>query len=281
MELRGQHRCFGGSVGYYSHDSDVNRCSMRFAVFVPPGEGPFPVLWWLSGLTCTEENFTSKAGAFRAAAELGILIVVADTSPRGEAVPDDPAYDLGQGAGFYVDATRAPWATHYQMYSYVTRELPDLVFAEFPGDVARQGIAGHSMGGHGALTIGLRHPERYRSLSAFAPIVAPGQVPWGRKAFGAYLGDDPAAWRSHDACELMAAAGDRRGYPPILVDQGLDDRFLREQLQPERFAAACKAAGQPLRLRQHAGYDHSYFFVSSFIDDHLAHHAAILGRGVG
>ena len=251
---------------------------MRFSAFVPEqaSVAPVPVLWWLSGLTCTEENFTVKAGAYRKAAELGLMIVAPDTSPRGDGVADDPGYDLGQGAGFYVDATRTPWSTHFHMYSYVNAELPGVVFDAFPADPEAQGIFGHSMGGHGALTIGLKHPDRYRSLSAFAPIVAPMQCPWGHKALTAYLGDERDAWRKYDATALMAAAGDRSRRPEILVDQGVADEFLEEQLMPEKFAEACRASGQALNLRMHEGYDHSYFFIATFIDDHLHHHARIL-----
>jgi len=251
---------------------------MRFTVFLPPQseDRRVPVLWWLSGLTCTEDNFTVKAGAYRKAAEEGMCIIAPDTSPRGDEVPDDDAYDLGQGAGFYLDATNAPWADHFNMYIYLTEELPELVFANFPVDSEAQGIFGHSMGGHGALTIGLKNPERFKSISAFAPIAAPMQCPWGRKAFTAYLGDDESAWRNYDATELMNTAGDRSDCRSILIDQGLDDNFLAEQLLPNRFAAACEAAGQPLNLRKHEGYDHSYFFIASFIDDHIRHHATIL-----
>lgn len=276
METIASHRCFGGTLGYYRHSSVVNACDMRFSVFLPLGDGPFPVLWWLSGLTCTEDNFTVKAGAYRYAMQYGLMIVAPDTSPRGEDVPDDEAYDLGQGAGFYIDAQRDPWQKNFNMYSYVTEELPELVFGGFAGDESAQGICGHSMGGHGALTIGLRHPDRYRSISAFAPIVAPTLVPWGDKAFGAYLGEDRESWKQHDACELMRGAGDRSDAPPILVDQGLADDFLAEQLRPELFEAACATVGQRLVLRRHEGYDHSYFFVSSFIDEHIEHHATIL-----
>lgn len=271
-------RCFGGSLGYYRHDASTTRCSMRFTVFSPPQaeEHSVPVLWWLSGLTCTEDNFTVKAGAYRKAAEMGLMIVAPDTSPRGEGVPDDDAYDLGQGAGFYLDATHPPWSEHFHMYRYITEELPELLFTEFSGSVNDQGIFGHSMGGHGALTIGLKNPDRFRSISAFAPIVAPMQCPWGQKAFSAYLGDDQSSWREYDATELMTYAGDRSAYPKILIDQGLDDDFLAGQLMPDKFAAACEAANQRLELRKHAGYDHSYFFIASFIDDHIQHHADIL-----
>jgi len=251
---------------------------MRFSVFTPPGEGPFPTVFWLSGLTCTEDNFTTKAGAYKRAAELGLIVVAPDTSPRGPGVPDDPeeAYDFGLGAGFYVDATQEPWAKHYQMQSYVTQDLLNVVLASFACDRDRLGIMGHSMGGHGALTLGLKNPDLYKSLSAFAPIVAPSQVPWGHKALAGYLGDDRAGWSAFDACTLVSAAGDRSSYPTILIDQGRGDTFLSEQLKPELFEAACGTAGQKVTVRLHDGYDHSYFFISSFIDDHLDHHAAIL-----
>lgn len=276
METLSQFRCFEGTLGYYRHDAGTTRCPMRFSVFVPPRAGRSPVVWWLSGLTCTEDNFTVKAGAYRRAAELGLIVVAPDTSPRGEAVPDDEAYDLGQGAGFYIDASEDPWSRNFNMYSYITAELPELVSANFPVDTDAQGIFGHSMGGHGALSIGLKHPDRYRSISAFAPIVAPTQCPWGKKAFGAYLGSNIDDWKQHDSSALMAAAGDRSGFPEILIDQGAADDFLHEQLMPERFAEACRSSGQALRLRSQEGYDHSYFFIASFIDDHLLHHADIL-----
>jgi len=268
--------CFGGTVAYCSHESALTGCEMRFSIFLPEQAGPRPLLWWLSGLTCTEDNFTVKAGAYRKAAELGLIIVAPDTSPRGEQVADDDAYDLGQGAGFYLDATEAPWAANYRMYSYITEELQQLICSEFPVDVQSQGIAGHSMGGHGALTIALKKPDLYKSVSAFAPIVNPVDCPWGEKAFSAYLGAERGDWQEYDSCELMRAAGDRSGYPAILVDQGGADDFLEGQLRPERFAAACESSGQSLTLRMQDGYDHSYFFISTFIDDHLEHHAAIL-----
>jgi S-formylglutathione hydrolase len=274
------HRCFGGTLTWYRHHAATTGCPMTFTAFVPPqaADGNRPVLWWLSGLTCTAENFTSKAGAYRKAAELGLIIVAPDTSPRGETVPDDPegAYDFGLGAGFYLDATQEPWALQYRMASYVTSELPQSVFAELPGDRSRQGLFGHSMGGHGALTLGLKNPGTYRSLSAFAPICAPSQVPWGEKAFSGYLGDNRDDWSRHDATALMRAAGDRSEYPPILIDQGTADGFLEDQLRPDLFEAACGEAGQRLTLRMQEGYDHSYFFIASFIDDHLEHHARIL-----
>jgi S-formylglutathione hydrolase len=241
-----------------------------------------PALWWLSGLTCTDENFMQKAGAQRLAAELGLALVAPDTSPRGDAVPGDPGggWEFGHGAGFYVDATEAPWATHYRMHSYVVHELPELVEAELPISRERRGICGHSMGGHGALVAALRHPGRYRSVSAFAPIAHPSQCPWGRKAFGHLLGADPAAWAAWDACRLLEGGTTLRGLAgeplPLLIDQGMADSFLSEQLQPEALEAAAAAGGQPLELRRQEGYDHSYFFIASFIDDHLRHHAAAL-----
>lgn len=252
---------------------------MRFSIYIPDiaATERRPALWFLSGLTCTEDNFTVKAGAYRSASERGMIVIAPDTSPRGEAVPDDEAYDLGQGAGFYLNATQAPWADHFHMYSYITSELQQLVSAEFPVDKARQGITGHSMGGHGALTIGLKNPSLYASISAFAPIVAPMQCPWGEKAFGAYLGSERASWSEYDATELMRAAGDRSAAPEMLIDVGLADPFLAEQLKPELFSQACAEAGQALNLRQHAGHDHSYFFISSFIRDHIDHHAGLLG----
>ncbi|MEX0694345.1 MAG: S-formylglutathione hydrolase [Rhodospirillales bacterium] len=268
---------FGGTQGVYKHASQELDCEMRFAVYTPPkaASEPCPVVFWLSGLTCTEDNFTVKAGAQRVAAELGLVIVAPDTSPRGDAVPDDAdSYDFGKGAGFYLDATRQPWSKHYKMYSYITGELPALIFKHFPARADRQGIMGHSMGGHGALTIALKNPDTFASVSAFSPIVSPAQVPWGEKAFAGYLGDDRAAWAAYDATALVA--GGKRFSGEILIDQGDTDDFLNVQLRPEIFVAACKAAGQPLRLRMQAGYDHSYFFIATFIEDHLRHHAAAL-----
>ena len=267
--------CFGGTQGFYRHPSRALGGEAGFAVFVPPQAAtrPVPVLWFLAGLTCTEENFTVKAGAQRLAVELGIMLVAPDTSPRGDDVPDDPAYDFGKGAGFYLDATEAPWSAHYRMETWLTEELPTLIGAHFPADMHRQAISGHSMGGHGALTLALRHPGRFRSVSAFAPIVAPSQVPWGVKAFTGYLGPDRARWRAHDACALIE---DGRRVTDLLVDQGEADPFLREQLRPERLEAACGDAGIPLTLRRHPGYDHSYYFIATFIADHLLWHAARL-----
>ncbi|MDP4796487.1 MAG: S-formylglutathione hydrolase [Rhodospirillales bacterium] len=277
FETVSEQACFGGTQGIYKHTSQQLDCEMRFAVFTPPQatDEPRPVVFWLSGLTCTEDNFTVKAGAQRVAAELGLVIVAPDTSPRGDDVPDDKdSYDFGKGAGFYIDATRQPWSKHYKMYSYITGELPALIFKHFPARADRQGIMGHSMGGHGALTIALKNPGTYASVSAFSPIVAPSQVPWGEKAFAGYLGDDRAAWAEHDATALVAAG--KRFNGDILIDQGAADNFLKGQLKPELFVAACKAAGQPLMLRMQSGYDHSYFFIASFIEDHLRHHAAAL-----
>ncbi|HMP63614.1 MAG TPA: S-formylglutathione hydrolase, partial [Phenylobacterium sp.] len=236
----------------------------------------FPLLVWLSGLTCTEDNFTTKAGAYGAAAAHGLAILAPDTSPRGEGVADDPAYDLGQGAGFYVDATQGPWAPHFRMETYVTGDLLETVGAQFPFDREKVGVSGHSMGGHGALTLALRHPDLFRSVSAFAPICSPTRCPWGEKAFGAYLGEDRAAWADHDAARLIAAGAAQGRFDDILVDQGLADNFLEGQLKPELLEAACAAAGQKLTLRRHDGYDHSYFFMASFIADHVAFHAARL-----
>lgn len=247
---------------------------MNFALYLPrqAAQQKLPVLYWLSGLTCTEQNFIAKAGAQRYAAEHGLILVVPDTSPRGDDVADADAYDLGKGAGFYLNATQAPWDRHYRMYDYVVQELPALIETRFDVTDARA-ISGHSMGGHGALMIALKNPGRYRSVSAFAPIVAPSQVPWGEKAFSAYLGEDRAAWRDHDTCALLAAAPERL---PLLIDQGDADEFLDGQLQPERLEAAARAGGHPLTLRRQPGYDHSYYFIASFIGEHIAYHAAAL-----
>lgn len=265
-------RSHGGVQGVYRHLSSATGTPMQFSVFTPPqgaGGGKLPVLWYLSGLTCTHANVTEKGEFRRLAAELGLVIVCPDTSPRGEGVADDAGWDLGQGAGFYVDATEAPWAPHFRMWTYVTEELPALLAAQFPVDMARQGITGHSMGGHGALTVALRHPGRFKSVSAFAPIVAPTQVPWGQKAFPAYLGADPAAWQRHDAVALIEAGA---RVPEILVDQGTADGFLEGQLRPQLLDAACQKAGIALTLRMQEGYDHSYYFISSFMEDHLRWH---------
>ncbi|MFO1070205.1 MAG: S-formylglutathione hydrolase [Geminicoccaceae bacterium] len=276
LETLETHRCFGGTQGVYRHASAATGTAMAFSVFVPPqaAQGRVPVLWFLSGLTCTWENATTKAGFQRTAAEHGLMVVCPDTSPRGLNLPGEhDAYDFGSGAGFYLDATAAPWATNYRMETYVAEELPALLAAEFPADMARQGAAGHSMGGHGVLTLALKRPGRWRSVSAFAPIVAPSQVPWGQKAFAGYLGPDAEAWRAHDACALIAAGG---RLPELLVDQGTDDPWLESQLKPELLEGACAAAGIPLTLRRQPGYDHNFYFVSTFMGDHVAWHAARL-----
>ncbi|HEY0927543.1 S-formylglutathione hydrolase [Brevundimonas sp.] len=275
METTKTHTVHGGTLRYLKHDSAVTGTPMTLSVFVPAGEGPFPVLIWLSGLTCTEDNFTTKAGAYAAAAEHGVIIVAPDTSPRGEGVADDPAFDLGQGAGFYVDATQAPWAPHFRMESYVTGELIDLIAREFPTTKVCS-ISGHSMGGHGALTLALRHPDLFRSVSAFAPISSPTRCPWGEKAFTAYLGDDRAEWAHHDAALLIEGGAAKGVYDDILIDQGDADSFLVEQLKPELLIAAGEANGQKVTVRMQPGYDHSYFFMASFIADHVAFHAARL-----
>jgi S-formylglutathione hydrolase len=252
---------------------------MRFAVYTPPAAqaGPVPVLYYLAGLTCTEETFMIKAGAQRIAAELGLMLVAPDTSPRGVKLPgDSDSWDFGLGAGFYVDATVEPWSRHYRMYTYVTQELRALVESQFPADSSRTGIFGHSMGGHGALTLYLRAPERYRSVSALAPIAAPRRCPWGQKAFTGYLGPDRGQWGVHDATELVAGVKDAVRRPPILIDQGLADQFLAQQLHPHLFEQACRQVGYPLLLRRHEGYDHGYYFISTFMEDHLRHHARIL-----
>jgi S-formylglutathione hydrolase len=280
FETVSKHRCFGGTVGFYKHASTVNNCTMKFAVYTPPQaeRGKVPVLYYLAGLTCTEETFQIKAGAQRRAAELGLMLVSPDTSPRGVPLPgDSEAYDFGVGAGFYLDATQDPWSKHYKMYSYITSELPALIDAHFPVDTGRVGIFGHSMGGHGALTIGLKNPGgRYRSISAFAPIAAPQQVPWGQKAFKGYLGPEQQQWDEYDATVLISKVKDASRRSPILVDQGLADQFLEQQLQPHLLEEAAREVGYSLTLRRQPGYDHGYYFISSFIDDHLRHHARIL-----
>ena len=280
LETISEHRSFGGKVGFYRHASAVNACTMRFSVFVPPRAATrtVPVLFYLSGLTCTEETFMIKGGAQRVAAELGLMLVSPDTSPRGEDVPGDPdgAYDFGHGAGFYLNATETPWSRHYRMYDYVTGELPNILFDNFPGDRKRQGIFGHSMGGHGALTIGLRNPGTFRSISAFAPICNPVNCPWGQKAFGRYLGSNHSAWSGYDATELVRNIGSNRPANRILVDQGMADQFLERELHPQLFEKACKEKSVPLELRRHEGYDHGYYFISTFMEDHLRFHASFL-----
>lgn len=284
LENLSSNKCFGGWHHQYSHRSEVLNCDMRFAIYLPPivsdqqtvGEHKVPVLYWLSGLTCTDENFMQKAGAQRIAAELGIAIVAPDTSPRGDEVADEAdSYDMGKGAGFYVNATQEPWKQHYQMYDYITKELPDLIEQSFPV-TGERAISGHSMGGHGALTIALSNPERYQSVSAFSPICNPINCPWGQKAFSNYLGDDKELWKQHDASELMRAATE---FVPALVDQGSADNFLASQLMPETLLDAKKASDYPMELRQHEGYDHSYYFIASFIEEHLRFHASHLSAG--
>lgn len=274
MKTNSQNKSFGGVQGVYSHASSATKTGMTFAVYTPPQakDGPVPVLWFLSGLTCTHENAMVKAGMQEHASRLGMMVVLPDTSPRGDGVPDDPggAYDFGLGAGFYVDARVAPFAEHYQMYSYIVEDLPRVIADNFPADMSRQGICGHSMGGHGALTIGLKNPGRFQSISAFSPIVSPMNCPWGQKALGGYLGDDRSKWVEHDACALVGRATEKR---PLLVDQGTADDFLETELKPHLLQEACENAGYPLDLRLQEGYDHSYFFISTFMGDHMNWHA--------
>lgn len=282
LQLISEHACFGGVQRFYQHDSQAIGLPMKLGVYLPPqaliddAQGPVPVLFYLAGLTCTEETFAIKGGAQRFAAEHGIAIVTPDTSPRGANVPGESDYwDFGVGAGFYIDATQAGWDKNYRMESYVAGELPGLLARELPLDFSRAGIFGHSMGGHGALTLALKYPAVFRSVSAFAPIAAPTQCPWGEKAFTGYLGEDRGEWKKHDASELMAVA--KNPFPAgILIDQGLADKFRPNQLYPEKFEAACVQAGQALTLRRHEGYDHGYYFIASFVADHLAHHARVL-----
>jgi S-formylglutathione hydrolase len=274
------HLAHGGTQGVYTHRAASTGCDMTFAVYTPPqaADGPCPVLWYLSGLTCTHANVMDKGEYRRAAAEAGLIVVCPDTSPRGEGVADSPDYDLGQGAGFYLDATQAPWSEHFRMHTYVTEELPELIAQTFPADMTRQGIFGHSMGGHGALTLALKAPGRYRSVSAFAPICHPIDVDWGRKAFPAYLGEDRAAWRAHDAVCIIE---DGARLDEILVDQGTADGFLDTQLRPGMLETACQTAGIPLTLNLREGYDHSYFFISTFMADHVTWHADRLRKTPG
>jgi S-formylglutathione hydrolase len=280
LEIVEEHACFDGVQRIYRHESKTIGLPMRFSAYLPPQakEGRVPALFYLAGLTCTEETFPIKAGAQRYAAQHGLALIAPDTSPRGAGVPGETdAWDFGVGAGFYVDATREPWAKHYRMYSYVRDELRETVSANLPVEGERVGIFGHSMGGHGALVLALRNPDVYRSVSAFAPITAPTRCPWGEKAFSGYLGDDRDAWKQYDASELVGVAR-RRFDEGILVDQGLADQFLPGQLNPDVFEAACRAAGQPLTLRRHEGYDHGYFFIQTFVGDHIAHHARVLKK---
>jgi len=273
MEQIAENRSFGGRQLRFTHTSNSLDCKMNFSVYLPPAaqHGAVPVLYWLSGLTCTDENFVQKAGAQQYAAKLGVAIVAPDTSPRGEGVPDDPeaAYDFGLGAGFYVNATQAPWSQHYRMYDYVVSELPELVAAALPINADRAGIFGHSMGGHGALTIALNNPHRYRSVSAFAPICSPLNCPWGEKALGNYIGDDRAAWQQYDTTELVRSA---KEHLPVLIDQGDADNFLDSQLKPQLLEKASAEASYPMTIRRQAGYDHSYFFIASFIGEHIDFH---------
>lgn len=276
LETLSEQRCHGGVQGFYRHLSTSTNTEMKFAVFVPPMtvERTFPVLYYLAGLTCTEETATIKAGAQAHASRRGIILVMPDTSPRGAGIEtEDDHWDFGTGAGFYVDATRSPWSAHYRMYSYVTEELPAVIAQNFPVRSEATGIFGHSMGGHGALTIALRNPGIYRSVSAFAPICAPSRVPWGTKAFEGYLGSDRSNWAMHDASELIRNGS---SVSKILIDQGSDDQFLTEQLRPDLMEDACRSAGQALELRTHDGYDHSYYFIQTFIGDHISHHATAL-----
>lgn len=277
MEIIASNKCFDGWQHRLRHRSTALQCDMLLSLYLPPAAetGPVPVLYWLSGLTCNDQNFVTKAGAQRYAAEHGVALVAPDTSPRGDAVADDSGWDLGQGAGFYLNATQAPWAQNFRMYDYIVDELPQALEAQFALDGARRGIFGHSMGGHGALTIALKNPQRYRSVSAFAPICSPTQCAWGQKAFRAYLGDDETVWRQHDASILLT--GSALPYP-ILVDQGEGDEFLATQLRPDDLVAAARQSGQQLTLRLQAGYDHSYFFIATFIEEHIRFHAKNLGK---
>jgi len=283
LKTLSEHGSFGGRQLFIEHDSREIGLPMRLSVYLPPqaAQGPVPALMYLAGLTCNEETFMTKAGAQRHAAELGLALIAPDTSPRGANLPgDSESWDFGVGAGFYLDATQAPWSQHYRMESYLTAELLPSLFGHLPINSSRVGIFGHSMGGHGALTLALRHPDQFKSVSAFAPICAPTQCPWGQKAFTGYLGADTATWAAHDSSLLMASRTEAPYPAGILIDQGLTDKFLSDQLHPEAFETACAQAGQPLTLRRHTGYDHGYYFVSTFMDDHLNHHAKTLLAGI-
>ncbi|MGI9371729.1 MAG: S-formylglutathione hydrolase [Hyphomicrobiales bacterium] len=277
VNITDEHVCFQGKQLQFTHESLVNACQMTCSIYLPAEAetAQVPVVWWLSGLTCTDQNFVTKAGAQQFAAQYGLAVIAPDTSPRGDDVPDDAegAYDFGLGAGFYVNATEDPWSRNYNMYSYLTEELPKLVEENFAIDMTKQGIFGHSMGGHGALTIGLKNPEKFRSISAFAPIVSPLNCPWGEKALSGYLGNDRKSWKQYDACALIENAQDKR---QLLVDFGDADGFLEEQLKPQLLEEACKNAGRPLNLRMQSGYDHSYYFMATFMGDHMRHHANAL-----
>jgi S-formylglutathione hydrolase len=276
MQILEEHVCFGGVLKVVEHKSETLSCMMKFSIFLPVETETqrCPALMFLSGLTCTHDNFTTKAGAYKQAAKCGMIIIAPDTSPRGDDVPDDDAYDFGKGAGFYLDATQEPWAKHYKMESYIAEELPRFLAAEFPV-ISTMGITGHSMGGHGALTLYMKYPKQFQSVSAFAPIVAPSQVPWGQKALTGYVGSDSPEWLKYDACELVGHTDIDRT-KMILIDQGTEDQFVEEQLKPELFKLACDDAGQSVQIRYQDGYDHSYYFIQSFIDDHIDHHAEIL-----
>ncbi|MEE9319958.1 MAG: S-formylglutathione hydrolase [Granulosicoccus sp.] len=275
METTSSWASSGGTLSVHAHESSACQCPMTFAVYTPPqaSKGPVPVLWYLSGLTCNWSNVMEKSGLQRYAAEHGLMVIAPDTSPRGENIADDEGYDLGQGAGFYLTATEEPWAKHFRMDTYITDELPGIIADNFAADMTRQGIFGHSMGGHGALTLHLKHPDVYQSVSAFSPIAAPSQVPWGQKALTAYLGDDKATWQQYDATELVKKSASKAS---ILVDTGDADQFLEEHLRPQIFIDACKQAGQALEYRMQPGYDHSYWFIASLMGDHMAHHAKVL-----
>lgn len=280
IELLKEEKASGGLIKTCSHESSVNNCVMQFSIYLPPkiGSDKIPLLTWLSGLTCNEETFMIKAGAQRVASELGIILVAPDTSPRGDDVPDDEekAYDFGLGAGFYLDANKEPWKQNYNMYSYITQELPEIIYNNFPADSNRHGIFGHSMGGHGALTIGLKNPEIYKSISAFAPICNPKNCPWGLKALSSYLGDDQSLWNAYDANELILDDSIKLPENEILIDQGLSDEFLERELNIDRFEETCKSNNAKVNIRRHAGYGHGYYFISTFMEDHLNHHAKYL-----
>jgi S-formylglutathione hydrolase len=275
IETRSNHACFGGEMGFYSHQSSETKTPMNFSIFTPPQakDGKVPALVYLAGLTCTEETFMIKAGAQKIAADLGLALICPDTSPRGAGIEgEDDSWDFGTGAGFYLDATNAPWSANYRMYSYITKELPALLTQHYPAiEMDRLGLFGHSMGGHGALTIHLKNPDLFKTISAFAPIAAPMRCPWGNKAFSNYLGPDQESWKQYDASELVRTRGDG---PAILIDQGLADGFLEQELHPHHFEAACAKAGRAVTVRRHEGYDHGYYFIASFMEDHLRHHAA-------
>ena len=281
MEIISKNKCHGGTLQVIEHESVTLACTMKFSLFLPPqiSQEKVPFITFLSGLTCTHDNFTTKANAYAQATKDGVAILTPDTSPRGDDVPDDAdSYDFGKGAGFYINATQQPWVKNYQMEDYVVEELNQLVCEKFPVDLNKQGIGGHSMGGHGALTLYLKHPDKYKSASAFSPIVAPTQVPWGKKAFSRYLGENSKQWLKHDATALMTASDNRAEFHEILIDQGTNDQFLDVQLRPDLFATACETASQQLKLRMQEGYDHSYYFIQTFINDHVHHHSEILKK---